>query len=130
MRFVYAIAFEGERFLMILNPKRKGWEMPGGRVEPGEDAATAAIREFREETGQDFEPLAALPMGEGVVFAGALKRTEGEGEMTFQLFDDLPGQLAFPEVEYRDQIDWAKRSFAAKRKGIGLDPAQSKLKYQ
>lgn len=27
------------------------WEFPGGKVEPGEDAATAVVREIREELG-------------------------------------------------------------------------------
>ncbi|MBT9457535.1 MAG: NUDIX domain-containing protein [Burkholderiaceae bacterium] len=29
------------------------WALPGGRVEPGEDAATTVTREMQEETGQD-----------------------------------------------------------------------------
>ena len=51
MRWVYAIGFKGDRFLMVNNPKRGGWEMPGGKVEEGEDPKDASVREFREEAG-------------------------------------------------------------------------------
>jgi len=42
------------RLLMIrrARPPDEGcWSLPGGRVEPGESAAEAAVREIREETG-------------------------------------------------------------------------------
>lgn len=115
MRWVYAIAFQGDSFLMIHNPKRGGWEMPGGRVEEGEDSEMAARREFREETGQEFLPVAAMQNGEGAVFAGELISTGGSGEMRFELFSELPKELAFPEVEYLEQIAWARKQLAAGR---------------
>ncbi|WP_239308395.1 MULTISPECIES: (deoxy)nucleoside triphosphate pyrophosphohydrolase [unclassified Frankia] len=37
-----------------------GWEFPGGKVEPGEDEATALARECREELGVGIEVGALL----------------------------------------------------------------------
>lgn len=35
--------------------KRGRWGLPGGKIDRGENAFAAACREFREETGQEFE---------------------------------------------------------------------------
>ena len=42
------------RVLLIRTPKA-GWELPGGRVEPGEDLLEAARREALEESGCSVE---------------------------------------------------------------------------
>src|SRR5262249_7741609 len=37
--------------ILLIKTAKAGWELPGGRVEPGEDFITALAREVREETG-------------------------------------------------------------------------------
>ena len=40
--------------VVLLENERGEWELPGGRPEPGEDAATALVREFAEELSTDI----------------------------------------------------------------------------
>jgi 8-oxo-dGTP diphosphatase len=43
---------QGRVLLLHRNtPKRQQWEIPGGKLDPGEDARTTAARELREEMG-------------------------------------------------------------------------------
>jgi 8-oxo-dGTP diphosphatase len=50
-----AVVFDDSGRLLLIRrgrePGRGLWSLPGGRCEPGEDAAAAAVRETYEETG-------------------------------------------------------------------------------
>jgi ADP-ribose pyrophosphatase YjhB (NUDIX family) len=44
-----------DRLLMLRQPHRRGWSLPGGLLSRGENAAAAVVREVREETGLRIE---------------------------------------------------------------------------
>ena len=110
MAFVYVIAFNSEgRFLMVKHVSR-AWEMPGGRVEPGESPEEAAKREFREETGLEIEPVKLVGIyseperdprkiiGAAYIvkrIGGELKPGDDAGEAKWFDLDNIPDELAF-----------------------------------
>ena len=59
-RAVRAVAFRGDRLLMIHARGPGDFKFPGGGVEPGESAIEALGRELREETGHELA-LAGAP---------------------------------------------------------------------
>jgi 8-oxo-dGTP diphosphatase len=62
---VCALIGRGGRVLVARRPAHKHlpfkWEFPGGKVEPGETAGAAIVREIREELGCEFVIDRALP---------------------------------------------------------------------
>lgn len=98
---------EGEVQVLLIKPggpfwrnKDEGaWMIPKGAIEPGEDAADAAVREFEEETGA---PLNVVPFRLCTIKQAGGKVVEvfaAEGE-----FD--PATIASNEF----QMEWPPRS--------------------
>ncbi|MFB6140854.1 MAG: NUDIX hydrolase [Halosimplex sp.] len=62
---------EGAHVLAIRNEAYETeWTLPGGAVEPGEALGDAVVREVREETGVEVEPVRPLGVDESVVVCG------------------------------------------------------------
>lgn len=77
--------------------KRVQWEIPGGKIEPGEDARATAARELKEELGIEVEVRHQL--GE--------KHFEDEGRImhyTWFAANIVDGQPTIMEPQVHDQI--------------------------
>lgn len=84
-----AILIEDGKLLLIkraAEPFRGQWALPGGRIDENETAEQCLLREMKEETGLDVEPIALVGIysdpgrdPRGVIAAAYLvKRTGGE----------------------------------------------------
>ncbi|WP_197427987.1 NUDIX hydrolase N-terminal domain-containing protein [Halogeometricum sp. CBA1124] len=65
-----AVFDDADRILLMRRADGGGWALPGGYVDPNESSSEAAVREAREETGLDVEPVELvgtfdLPAGAG-----------------------------------------------------------------
>jgi len=66
---VGVVCLRGDEVLLIRRgtPPRLGeWSLPGGRIEPGERAVDAALRELLEETGVQARILGLIDVVDGV----------------------------------------------------------------
>lgn len=89
---------EDGRFVIEKPNYRPHWLLPGGGVDPGEDARQCAQREVKEELGLDVEvgrllavdwlpasPVRSAPMGVHFIFdAGVIPRAQLEAEIVPQ----------------------------------------------
>ena len=66
---VGVVCLRGDEVLLIRRgtaPRIGEWSLPGGRIEPGERAVDAALRELREETGVEAEIVGLVDVVDGL----------------------------------------------------------------
>ncbi len=66
---VGVVCLRGDEVLLIRRgtaPRIGEWSLPGGRIEPGERAVDAALRELSEETGVEARILGLIDVVDGI----------------------------------------------------------------
>ncbi|MFJ9648162.1 NUDIX domain-containing protein [Streptomyces sp. NPDC101206] len=111
---ITAVIDERQRVLMMWRyrfvPQQWGWELPGGIVDEGEDAATTAARETEEETGWrptnvehvvTYQPMIGMVdspheifVARGAVKVGEPTDIEEAGQIAWVPLADIPRLMA------------------------------------
>ncbi|MFF2955601.1 GntR family transcriptional regulator [Kitasatospora sp. NPDC057965] len=115
---ITAVVDDQDRVLMLWRyrfvPGRFGWELPGGIVDAGEDAAAAAAREVEEETGWrpatvehvvTYQPMVGMVdspheifVARGATLVGEPTDAEEAGLIEWIPLADVPGLIARDEL--------------------------------
>jgi 8-oxo-dGTP diphosphatase len=105
--FAVVLACSPSGVVLVFNRFRQVWELPGGLIDPGESARTAAARELLEESGCQAGPLEWLGLVEvddgrrqlGAVFrcrvasVPAMFQSEETGGIAIWTREDCPEPL-------------------------------------
>jgi 8-oxo-dGTP diphosphatase len=102
---------KGGDVLLVHRPKYDDWSFPKGKLDPGEHAVTAAVREVAEETGLDVRLGPALSPQRYRMSNGRWKTVD---YWTARVIgsDDVSGYQVNEEI---DAVEWVEWSAAMRR---------------
>jgi len=117
-----AVFVEQDRVILLLNDRNE-WELPGGRIEPGETPAECVAREFKEELDIAITPdvlldtylFEVIPQRHvfvvkyGCRLAGALSLTISEEHLQADTFDINALPAALPAGYRHSILAWHAR---------------------
>jgi 8-oxo-dGTP diphosphatase len=117
---------EDDRVLLVKPTYKKGWDIPGGYVEPGETPSEACAREVKEELGLDRQVGRLLVAdwapsdteGDKILFVFDGGRISGEQARAISL---PPDELQSAEFHSRTDLDRALIPRLARRIDAALD---------
>lgn len=98
------ICLRGDQVLLIKRgtaPRLGQWSLPGGRIELGETAAAAALRELAEETGVEARLLGLIDVVDGVFTS----RESGEVTRHYVMIDYAARWISGEPVAGDDAAD-------------------------
>jgi 8-oxo-dGTP pyrophosphatase MutT (NUDIX family) len=106
--------------VVLLENERDEWELPGGRLEPGEAPETCLAREFAEELGAVAEAARiidcwlyeVLPQHEVVIITYGVKRRD-EGELRISDEHRRVGFFTLHDIEALPMPEGYRRSIRA-----------------
>ncbi|MER8105760.1 NUDIX domain-containing protein [Kitasatospora sp. NPDC094016] len=107
-RFVVAaVITDGDRVLLLRRPADDFmpglWELPSGKVEPGEEFDKALRRETEEETGLTIDQI--------IAYLGQFDYTSRSGALTRQLTFEVTVERTAPlTLTEHDDHAWANRA--------------------
>jgi len=113
---VGVVCLKGESVLLIRRgrPPRQGeWSLPGGRIEPGERALDAALRELREETGVEARIVGLVDVVDGIFPEAGLHYVLIDYAAVWASGEPVAGDDAIdaafvPLSEIEDRLAWSE----------------------
>lgn len=99
--------------ILLVKSPRRGWEYPGGMVEPGETFQAALLREIKEEAGIDVEITAFIGLCKNIekdvvnidfacrAIGGCLTTSDESTEVMWVKKEDALKMVTFPLTRKR-----------------------------